>query len=62
MSLLDRLKNMVGGHEDKARQGIDKAGDMIDKKTGGKHSDKVDRVQDALRDKLRDEGQDPPRP
>lgn len=28
---------------------VDKAGDMIDKKTGGKFADKVDKVEDAAK-------------
>ena len=35
-------------------QGIDKAGNTVDDKTGGKFSDQIDKGQDALKDKLGD--------
>ena len=35
-------------------QGIDKAGNAVDDKTGGKFSDQIDKGQDALKDKLGD--------
>jgi MT0933-like antitoxin protein len=61
MSIVDKVKEMLSGHSDKAGQGIDKAGDMIDKKTGGKYADKVDMAQDKAKDYLKkDQGQQPP--
>ena len=53
MSIVDKVKEMLGSHADKAKQGVDKAGDMIDDKTGGKYADKVDKGQDAAHDALR---------
>jgi hypothetical protein len=50
MGLLDKAKGMLSGHEDKAKKGIDKAGDMADDKTGGKYADKVDMGQDKAKD------------
>ncbi|GGY49687.1 hypothetical protein GCM10010326_49890 [Streptomyces xanthochromogenes] len=62
MSVMDKLKQMLKGHEDQAGQGIDKAGDFVDEKTQGKYSSQVDTAQDKLRDELgRDQGQ-PPQP
>ena len=52
MSLVDKVKELFGQHPDKAEKGIDKAGDMIDDKTGGKHSDKIDTAQDKAKDYL----------
>ncbi|WP_030564470.1 antitoxin [Streptomyces aureocirculatus] len=52
MSVMDKLKQMLKGHEDKAGQGIDKAGDFVDGKTQGKYSGQVDSAQDKLRDQL----------
>ncbi|MFI6345542.1 antitoxin [Streptomyces sp. NPDC050560] len=52
MSMVDKLKNMLKGHEDQAEKGVDKAGDYVDDKTGGKHSDKVDKAQDKMKDQL----------
>ena len=50
--LADKAKDMAGGHEDKVNQGIDKAGDTVDEKTGGKFEGQVDQGQDAVRDHL----------
>ena len=61
MSIVDKVKEMLGGHADKVEKGIDKAGDVIDQKTDGKYSDKVDMAQDKAKDYLnKDEGQQPP--
>ncbi|GHE69155.1 kanamycin biosynthetic protein [Streptomyces longispororuber] len=65
MSVMDKLKQMLKGHEDKAGQGIDKAGDFVDQKTQGKYSGQVDTAQDKLRqqfgsDREQGKGQDSP--
>lgn len=67
MSMMDKLKGMLKGHEDKASQGIDKAGDFVDQKTQGKYSGHVDTAQDKLKQQLGgdpgQQGQDkPPQP
>lgn len=63
MSMLDKLKGMLKGHEKQAGQGIDKAGDFVDGRTQGKYAGQVDGAQDKLKDQLgRPEGEDnPPR-
>ncbi|AZM56946.1 kanamycin biosynthetic protein [Streptomyces sp. WAC 01529] len=61
MSVMDKLKQMLKGHEEKAGQGIDKAGDFVDGKTQGKYSGQVDTAQDRLREQFGgDSGQEPP--
>ncbi|WP_405014598.1 antitoxin [Kitasatospora sp. NBC_01539] len=57
MSMLDKLKNMIKGHEDTARQGVDKAGDAVDAKTGNKYQGHVDTAQQKISDQL---GEQPP--
>lgn len=52
MSMLDKLKGLVKGHEDTARKGVDKAGDAVDKKTGDKYSGQVDSAQQKIDDQL----------
>ncbi|MET9293927.1 antitoxin [Streptomyces sp. NPDC003077] len=49
MSVMDKLKQMLKGHEDQAGKGIDKAGDAFDERTQGKYSGQVDTAQDKLR-------------
>lgn len=50
--LADKAKGMASDHQDKVNQGIDKAGDAVDEKTGGKFEGQVDHGQDAVRDHL----------
>ena len=50
MGLMDKVKSMFGQHGDKVDQGIDKAGDVADDKTGGKYTGQVDKAQDAAKD------------
>lgn len=54
MGLLDDLKgkaqDLIGGNEEAVKDGIEKAGDFIDDKTGGKFTDQVDAVQNAASD------------
>lgn len=52
MGLMDKAKGALSGHEDKTDQAIDKAGDMVDDKTGGKHADKVDVAQQKADDAI----------
>ncbi|MEO3932931.1 antitoxin [Pseudarthrobacter sp. ATCC 49987] len=54
MGLLDDLKgkaqHIIGGNEQAIKDGIEKAGDFVDSKTGGKHADKIDAVQRGASD------------
>ncbi|KOU00213.1 antitoxin [Streptomyces sp. WAC 06783] len=60
MSVLDKLKQMLKGHEDQAGKGVDKAGDFVDDRTQGKYSGQVDTAQDKLKGQLgRDQDQPP---
>ena len=52
MSVMDKLKQMLKGHEDQAGQGVDKAGDYVDGRTQGKYSGQVDSAQEKLRQRL----------
>lgn len=54
MGILDDLKGkaqqLIGGNEQAIKDGIGKAGDFIDSKTGGKYADKIDSVQQGAAD------------
>ncbi|WP_405896592.1 antitoxin [Streptomyces sp. NBC_00727] len=54
MSMLDKIKGMIKGHPDQARQGVEKGGDFVDKKTGGKYGGQVDSAQQKINDQLGD--------
>ncbi|MFC9788848.1 antitoxin [Rhodococcus sp. NPDC127528] len=56
MSFADTLKGLFGKgkqlaaeNADKVESAVDKAGDFVDDKTGGKYKDTVDKVQDAAK-------------
>ena len=56
MSELDNLKekgqNLVDEHGEQAGQGLDKAGDLVDQRTGGEHSQQIDSGVDKAKDAL----------
>jgi hypothetical protein len=56
MSMLDKLKSMIKGHPDQSRQGVDKAGDYFDERTGGKYSSQTDKAQGKIDDQLGNDG------
>jgi hypothetical protein len=56
MGLLDKAKGMISGREDKAKQGIDKAADMADDRTGGKYTERIDQGGDMAKDRIDDLG------
>ena len=45
MGFMDKIKGALGGHKNEVKGGIDKAGDVVDDKTGAKYADKVDSAQ-----------------
>lgn len=59
MGMLDKAKDLLNKNQDKIEQAIDKAGDAVDAKTGGKYAEQVDKAQEFARDKL---GSDEPGP
>jgi len=58
--IVNKAKDLAADHPDKVDQGIDKAGDAVDAKTGGQHASQVDKAQDAARDRLAGGDQQPP--
>ncbi|WP_347110807.1 antitoxin [Paenarthrobacter sp. S56] len=54
VGLIDDLKGkaqgLIQGNEEAIRNGIEKAGDFVDEKTGGKFAGQVDAVQNAASD------------
>jgi hypothetical protein len=64
MAFLDKLKNVLAKNADKVDTAIDKAGDLVDKKTQGKYAQHVNKVQDAAKkavdDNANKSGQVPP--
>jgi len=51
MGFLDKAQDLLGQHDDKVDDAIEKAGDVVDDKTGDKYDGQVDQAQDFLQDK-----------
>ncbi|MEU6884286.1 antitoxin [Streptomyces viridosporus] len=49
-NLKDKLEEVVEEHGDKISDGLEKAGEFIDGKTGGKHTGKIDTAVDKAQD------------
>ncbi|MGW3210214.1 antitoxin [Streptomyces sp. NPDC001135] len=49
-NLKDKAEDIAEAHGDKIAEGLEKAGDLIDDKTGGKHSDTIDTAVDKAQD------------
>jgi hypothetical protein len=63
MSVMDKIKHMLKGHETQAGQGVDRAGDQVDEKTHSKHRRQVDTAQDRVKEQFdtdQDRGTPPP--
>jgi MT0933-like antitoxin protein len=43
MGFMDKAKDLADKHDKQVDQGIDKAGDQIDDRTGNKHSSQIDK-------------------
>jgi hypothetical protein len=48
MGLLDKAKGLLSGHEDQAKDAVEKAGDLIDEKTGDKYKGQIDAGQEKI--------------
>ncbi|TJZ58819.1 antitoxin [Streptomyces piniterrae] len=63
MSVMDKLQQLLKGHEEQAGKGVDQAGEFVDEKTRGKYSSQVHTAQEELNTQLgsdRDGGRDRP--
>ena len=46
----DKAVELVQGNSDKVNEAVEKAGDLVDEKTGGQFSDKVDMAQEKAKE------------
>ncbi|ARP68850.1 antitoxin [Streptomyces pluripotens] len=60
MSLMDKIKGMLKGHEEMVDKGIDAVGDSTDRRTGNAYQSQVDTAQDRLRDAFGTRREQPP--
>jgi len=50
--MIGKAKKAVTENKDKVEEGIDKAAEFADDKTGGKHTDKIEGAADKVKDAL----------
>ena len=54
MSIIDKAKGIIGKNRERAKVGVDKAADVVDDKTDGKHTDKIDDGAEKVKDIIDD--------
>lgn len=62
MGIFDKAKDALSEHSELLDQGIDKGGDLIDEKTGGKYVGQVDKGQEFAKDQVRGPENEPAEP
>lgn len=48
MGIFDKAKDLAAEHSDQVDQGIERAGNTVDDRTGGKYSEHVDKGQHTI--------------
>ena len=56
---MDKAQDMAEQHDDKVDQGVEKAGDFADQKTGGGHSEQIDSAVDQAQQRTGQGDQQP---
>jgi hypothetical protein len=51
---MDKAREAADQHDDKVDQGLDKAGDVADQKTGGKYDEQIDKGVDTAQQRTGD--------
>ena len=51
-SFFDKVKDFIKGHPEQADQGLDKASEVLDERTGGRYSEQVARGDDIVRERF----------
>ncbi len=52
MGLLDDAKGFVEEHEEQVEDGIEKVAELVDDKTGGKHTEQIEGAADKAKDTI----------
>ena len=50
-AFMDKPKDVADQHDEQVDQGLEKAGDVADQRTGGGHSDQIDRGVDIAQER-----------
>lgn len=51
-SFFDKVKDFIQGHPEQADQGLDKAEEVLDERTGGQYSEQIAKGDDMVRERL----------
>ena len=51
-SFFDRVKDFIQGHPEQADQGLDKAEEILDERTGGQYAEQIAKGDDVVREQL----------
>jgi hypothetical protein len=51
---VDKAKDLAAENKDAVKEGIDKAGDLVDEKTGGEYSDQIEKGEETAKDFVED--------
>jgi MT0933-like antitoxin protein len=51
---MDKAKDLAEQHDDKVDQGLEKAGDFADQRTGGKYDEQIDKGVDTAQERTGD--------
>ncbi len=51
--LFDKAKNLLGAHADKVEGAVDKLAEVVDEKTGGKHTEKIEKGVDQAKNAIK---------
>jgi hypothetical protein len=51
MGFMDDAEKFLDQHDEQVDQAVEKGGDLVDRQTGGKYADQVDKVQDVAEEK-----------
>ncbi|HVK36847.1 MAG TPA: antitoxin [Microlunatus sp.] len=60
MGIFDKAKDLLNQHSDKVDQGIDKAAEVIDQKTGGQHTEQINQGAEQAKRAMDNQGGQPP--
>lgn len=56
MSMFDKAKQLAEQHGDKLKGGLDKAGEFVNEKTGGKYADQIEQGKRMADERLGEQG------
>jgi len=62
MGFLDKVRGLFKGKQKQIDSGIDKAANVVDDKTGGKHTEKIDKAAEKAKDIVEKVAGDEPTP